>query len=164
LHKLAHYITNSTDDDDKNIDGLHGDKHGYAVTQITDRLVAEFGSKFVIKTSYYIVSGKLDMVLFLKTSESKTIIIGIEVKTRKHLDLAQIERYIFVCDFLVVAQLLQRVHLFSTDTFADNLLGSAATSYGPNLSGSAGGDLALCTDFEGSISIEIRGACSITNY
>lgn len=143
MHKLAHYITNSTDDDDKNIDGLHGDKHGYAVTQITDRLIAEFGSKFVIKTSYYIVSGKLDIVLFLKTSEGKTIIMGIEVKTGKHLDLAQIERYIFVCDFLVVAQLLQRVRVFSTGTFADNLLGSAATSCGPNLSGSAGGDLAL---------------------
>jgi hypothetical protein len=79
----------------------------------------------------------------LKTSEGKTIIIGIEVKTGKHLDLAQIERYIFVCDFLVVAQLLQRVRVFSTGTFADNLLGSAATSCGPNLSGSAGGDLAL---------------------
>jgi len=39
-----------------------------------------------------------------------------------------------------------------------NLLGSAANSCGPNLSGSAGGDLALCTDFEGSISIGIKKA------
>src|SRR5215211_1399220 len=51
----------------------------------------------------------------------------------------------------------------STGTFADNLLGSAATSCGPNLSSSAGGDLALCTGFEGSISIGIKGTCSVTN-
>jgi hypothetical protein len=51
----------------------------------------------------------------------------------------------------------------STGTFADNLLASAATSCSPNLSGSAGGDVALCTDYEGSISIGIKGTCTVTN-
>jgi hypothetical protein len=51
----------------------------------------------------------------------------------------------------------------STGTFADNLLASTGTSCGPNLSGSAGGDIALCTDFEGSISFGFKGTCSLSN-
>jgi hypothetical protein len=51
----------------------------------------------------------------------------------------------------------------STGSFADNFLASVTSACGPNSSGSAAGDVALCMGDEGSMTIGIKGTCSTSN-
>lgn len=51
----------------------------------------------------------------------------------------------------------------STGSFAENLLASVAASCGPNFSGSAAGEVAICSGEDGTFAVGIQGTCSISN-
>lgn len=51
----------------------------------------------------------------------------------------------------------------SSGGFADDFLASTTNSCGPNSSGSAAGQVALCKGDKGGLTLAIQGTCSISN-